>query len=122
MIESIKSLITTLVNFFTKLWDKVKAGFEWTIDLVKSIFLAAWDFVKDGVSWAFDGLLGIVVSALNSLDVSGVSNLSGAWSGLPAEVLNVLGLLGIGQASAVILAAIGIRLLLQLIPFTRLGS
>ena len=120
--EGIQALLKTLVSFFTKLWDKVNQGFEWVIDLVKAVFVAGWDFIKDGVCWAFDGLLGIVLSAINSVDVSGVTNVSGSWGSLAPEVVNALGLVGIGQASSIILAAIGIRLVLQLIPFTRLGS
>lgn len=120
--EALGALITTLVNFFTKLWDKVKEGFDWVLKLVQNIFIAAWDFIKDGASWVFDELLKIVIGAVQSLDLSGVAGAAGAWGGLPGEVVNVLGLLGIGDAVAIIVAAIGIRLVLQLIPFTRLGS
>jgi phage-related protein len=122
VIAAIKALIDTLVGFFSKLWQKVSDVLEWCVDLIKDIFTAAWDFAIDAVCWAFDGLLGIIVSAVNAIDTSGVSGAGSAWGGLPAEVTNVLGLLGIGEAASIIVAAIGIRLVLQLIPFTRLGS
>ena len=46
----------------------------------------------------------------------------GVWSSMPEEIINILGLLGVGPACGIIVAAIAIRLVLQLIPFTRLGS
>lgn len=122
MIAAIKALIDTLVGFFSKLWKKVTDVLDWALDLVKNIFKAAWDFAVDVVSWAFDGLMGIVVDAMKAIDTSAIAGAGSAWGGLPGEVINVLGLLGIGQAAAIIVAAIGIRLVLQLIPFTRLGS
>lgn len=119
---AIKALIDTLIGFFTKLWKKVSDVLEWCVELVKDVFKAGWDFAMDVVCWAFDGLMGIVVSAVNAVNTSELNGASSAWGSLPGEVINVLGLLGIGQAATIIVAAIGIRLILQLIPFTRLGS
>ncbi|MOA59084.1 hypothetical protein D3C78_1836160 [compost metagenome] len=59
---------------------------------------------------------------VTAVDTSGIDASLGAWGAIPAEVLNVLGLLGAGEAVAIIISAIGVRMLLQLIPFTRLGS
>ena len=64
----------------------------------------------------------IVVSAIDGLPLDTISTNSTAWGSLPGEVLNIMGLLGVGTAVTIISAAIGIRLVLQLIPFTRLGS
>ena len=122
MIAAIKALIDTLVQFFTKLWQKVSDVVNWVSDLAVAIFKAGWDFATDVVAWAFDGLLGVVVDAVNAVDLGNLSGAGTAWGGLPGEVTNVLGLLGIGEAAAIIVAAIAVRLVLQLIPFTRLGS
>lgn len=73
------------------------------------------------VSWVFDQLLGLVVSALSAIDLGGLNNYN-PQTGFTSEMLNIMGLIGLGEASAIIVTAIGIRLILQLIPFTRLGS
>ena len=64
----------------------------------------------------------VVVSAVGAVDVSAMSSAGSWWSGLPSEILNMLGLIGFGQAMGIIGAAIAVRLVLQLIPFVRLGS
>lgn len=108
--------------FFTALFAKFAAVLVWVGKLFVAIFLAAWDFVRDAACWPFEQLLELVQSALDSLDVSGITGNLGAWGSLPAELINILGLLGVGTAITIISAAIGIRLVLQLIPFVRLGS
>lgn len=107
---------------FTMLFQKLAAIVSWFGKLAVAVFQAGWDMLSDLVCWGFDGLLGIAVTAMNAVDLSGLNGAFGAWSQLPPELLNVMGLMGVGAASAIIVAAIGIRLLLQLIPFTRLGS
>ena len=106
-VDWIKETITTLVKFFS--------------DLVVNIFKAAWDLLTDLVSWVIEQLLGLVVSAVNALDLGGLQGFA-SGSGLPEEILNVMALCGVGSAVAIITTAIGIRIALQLIPFTRLGS
>lgn len=107
---------------FTALFAKLAAIVTWFGNLFVAIFKAGWDMLSDLICWGFDGLLGIAVTAINAVDLSGLNGAFGAWSQLPPEMLNVMGLMGLGAASAIVVAALGIRLLLQLIPFTRLGS
>lgn len=94
---------------------------KWIGELFKSTFKALWDILKDIFAWLVEQLLDMVVSAISAIDLSGLEGVDG-WGSLPSEVMNVMGLLGVGEASAIIVSAIGIRLVLQLIPFTRLGS
>ncbi|MDR7377640.1 hypothetical protein J2X19_002319 [Rhodoferax ferrireducens] len=108
--------------FFSKLLAKITAVVQWFADLGKQVFKDLWEIATDVPCWIFDKLLDVVVSAISSLDLSGLQQYGGAWGSLPSEILNILGLLGVGQAVAIITAAITIRLILQLIPFTRLGS
>jgi len=98
----LKSAIVNLVNWF--------AG------LFKNVFVALWDILKDVFSWLFEKFLEVGISALNEIDLSALDGVSG-WGELPAEVLNVLGLLGIGQAASVVVAAIGVRKTMSYIPF-----
>ncbi|RYH30234.1 MAG: DUF2523 domain-containing protein [Alcaligenaceae bacterium] len=94
---------------------------SWFSDLFVAVFVSIWDLIKDAFSWLFDQCLSVAVSAIQAIDVSALSNVN-AWGSLPADVINILGLLGVGTAVAIILGAISIRFVLQLIPFTRLGS
>ena len=107
---------------FSILFSKIAAVIEWLGALYVAVFVALWDFIRDAFCWPFEQLMDIVVSSIQAIDMSGLSAQVGAWGTLPAEVLNILGLLGIGIASAIIVSAIGVRLVLQLIPFVRLGS
>lgn len=108
-------------QFFTTLFQKIAAVVKWFSDLFVSIFVSAWDIFKDVFSWVFEQLLEVVVTAVSALDVSGLQGAT-SWGSLSGEILNILALLGVGQAVAIILAAISIRLAMQLIPFVRLGS
>ena len=107
---------------FSILFAKIAAVVKWFGQLYVAVFEAAWDFVRDAGCWPFEQVMDIVVSAIQAIDMTGLSSQVGAWGSLPSEIVNILGLLGIGTASAIIVAAIGVRLVLQLIPFVRLGS
>lgn len=111
-----------LSKFFNLIISKITAVLKWIADLYVAIFKAAWDFIRDAVCWPFEQAMDIVLSAVRALDLSGIDSYTSSWSSLAPEILNILGLLGIGQAAAIIVAAIAIRLVLQLIPFVRLGS
>ena len=101
---------------------KFAAAVSWIGRLFVAIFLAGWDFIRDAFVWVFDEVMGVAVAGIGSVDVSGMTSASQWWGGLPAEIMNMLGLVGFGYAMAIIVSAVGIRLVLQLIPFTRLGS
>lgn len=83
---------------------------------------AVWDIVTDAAAWFFEQLFGVIIWLLEQLDLTPVLQAVSAWGELPSEIINILGLLGIGTAAGIMTAAIVIRLLLQLIPFVRLGS
>lgn len=107
--------------FFSSLFAKIAAVAKWFGDLFVAVFVALWDMVKDGFSWLFEQVMDVAIDAASTIDVSGISA-AGGWGSLPAEVINILALIGVGEATTIIVAAIGVRLVLQLIPFTRLGS
>ncbi len=107
---------------FTMLLAKLAAIVAWFGKLAVAVFVAGWDFIRDAACWPFEQVMEVVVSGVGAVDLSSVTGNLQSWGALPAEVLNILGLLGVSQAAAIIVAAILIRLGLQLIPFTRLGS
>jgi len=104
------------------IWEAIVAFAEWIFGLVKAVFTAVWDMGVDLVAYVLDQILGFVVGLLNAINVAAFDSSLGAWGSLPSEVINVLGLIGLADCFAIIAAAIGIRLILQLIPFVRLGS
>jgi hypothetical protein len=107
---------------FTMLFAKIAAVLGWIGKLWVAIFVAVWDVCKDAFSWLFEQVLKVAITALEALDLSSISQYTLSAGSLPAEVMNVLSLLGVGTAIGIITAAIGIRLAMQLIPFVRLGS
>jgi len=108
---------------FTTLFAKIAAVISWFSKLFVAIFVSLWDIFKDIGCWIFEQILTVAISAVSTLDTSAMSNAAaGGWGSLPGELLNMLGLLGVGHAITIITAAILLRITLQLIPFTRLGS
>lgn len=109
--DALDAIYNFLINFFTYLKN-----------FVQDIFTSAWDFFKDMFYWFFETIINLAVSVIQSLDVSAINNHIGAFGSIPAEILNVCGLLHMGTCLSILAGAITIRLLLQLIPFVRLGS
>lgn len=109
--------------------DAVLSFFEWfanipdfIIAVIYTIFTSLFELLKDLFFWIVDTLLTFAISLVGELDFSAVTQYLDSFGDLPAEIINILGLIGIGEAFAIIGAAILIRFLLQLIPFVRLGS
>lgn len=111
-----------IANAIGYVLGKIVAALAWLGELVVKAFEALWWVVTDLVCWGFDGFLGVAVGATSALDVSGLTAWSSAWGSLPAGVVEVLSAIGLSAAMGIVVTAIGIRLVLQLIPFVRLGS
>jgi hypothetical protein len=111
-----------IVNAVGMLLAKLVAAVKWIGELFVKVFVAAWDFVQDAACWVFESALKLAITILGGFDFSGLSAALGSWAGLPASTLEVLSAVGFSQALGLVLTACGIRLMLQLIPFTRLGS
>lgn len=101
---------------------KIAAALRWIGELFVKVFTALWDLVRDAVCWPFEQVLTIAAEAVEAIDLSAIESYAQQAGSLPGEILNILSLLHMGTCIAIITAAIGIRLVLQLIPFTRLGS
>lgn len=109
-------------GLFTTLFAKIGAVVDWAGSLFVAAFAAMYLMAKDLFSWLFESFLGVAITAVKAIDVSGITPFTSSASSLPSQLLNVLSLLGVGTAISIISAAILIRFGLQLIPFTRLGS
>lgn len=111
--------------FFTAVLAKFAALATWFGNLVVAIFAAAWLFGTDLVCWVFESFLKLTQTLLNGLpgtDAFAALNPAQYINGAPADLVNMIGLMRLGEGLAIILGAIAIKLVLQLVPFTRLGS
>ena len=87
-----------------------------------------FDWVTDLYNWIVSlpsrGLDLILRPAADYIDtIAPISNTpADFFSGLPIDILQLSTLIGIPEGLAIIAVAYPIRLLLQLIPFVRLGS
>lgn len=105
-----------LATWLQDIWDSFIVWGE-------SLILTLWDMFKDALLFAFELVLEIVGLILEGMGTMfAAMDLTQYIDGIPPEVANVMGLIGLGQAVGLIITAIGIRIVLQLIPFTRLGS
>jgi hypothetical protein len=105
-----------LTAWFSSVWTSFE---RWG----KSLLLTLWDMVTDMFYLILDLVSGATASILAGLSNSFENmDMLPAFTFLSPEMANILGLIGVGQAISMIIASIGVRLVLQLIPFTRLGS
>lgn len=104
------------------LMGKIAAVVSWFGGLFVAVFVGLWWLVTDGFVWIFDQIMSVAVSGVGSVSTGSIPSLGNYWGSLPAELLNVLGLIGFGEAFAILAAALAVRFALQLIPFVRLGS
>lgn len=109
--------------------DALISFFDWCsnipdflLAIVETIFTSIVILLKDIFFWIIESILDLAISILGSFDLSGITEYLDSFGELPSEIINILGLIGIGEALSIIAAAIIIRFALQLIPFVRLGS
>lgn len=120
-INWVKKLLTDTVDFFLWLWNLIIDFFPWLINLLKQILKAALNLAHDLFSTLFENILDLVIYLLNA--IPGLETISALLNiDLPSEITGMMGLIGIGTATEIIVTAIIIRIFLQLVPFTRLGS
>jgi len=114
-----QGVFDSIGSFFTALLKDITDFFKFLLDIFLQIFKDLWLMITDLFVWFFDQLLSLVVSILTAIPIPTFPDY---FSGLDSEIGNILGLIGVGPALAMIGSALVIRLTLQLIPFTRLGS
>lgn len=119
----IKKLVTDTVDFCLWVYNLVIDFFPWLWKLLKACFKALLNFLSDFLSYIVEKVMDFVISLLNNIPgLDSLTQLSNYYSSLPSEILSMMTLIGIPEATEIIIIAIGIRIILQLIPFTRLGS
>lgn len=111
-----------MFDWISDLWqwlsDKVTAFFQF----IYSILLTLFDILKELFIFIIESILDLLIYILSSID-SYFDGLNIAqYLTIPAEAAYFASAAGITQATTMIASALVIRFLLQLIPFTRLGS
>jgi len=87
------------------------------------LFLTLITALKDLFLWALESVFSAVTYLLSGLTgLFGQMDVSSYMSAIPSQVAWVFVQVGLPNALVIISSAIGIRLILQLIPFVRLGS
>lgn len=105
------------------MWDWIVVQFETIINVLYNLYVSIRDVLFDIPPWILDQILSIAISLLTGvLSILEPVDLGQYLTGLPSEVSWTLSMVGIPQCFGIISTAIVIRLLLQIIPFTRLGS
>lgn len=112
----LESITTWFKDLFQGIWDAFVAF--WV-----NIVLTLFDMIKDVFFFIIDNVLDLAISALGAIG-SGLSAMNPAQyiSAIPPDVQNIIGLIRVGEAVAIIVTAILIRFALQTIPFVRWGS
>ncbi|PAJ71879.1 hypothetical protein CJF42_24290 [Pseudoalteromonas sp. NBT06-2] len=105
-----------MLDWFASTWNEFKQ-FLW------SVVLSVVDVVKDLGCLLAETLIDLVLFILNSLGAmfDGL-NISQYISSIPPHTGYFMTACGFSEAMGMIILSLTIRIILQLIPFTRLGS
>lgn len=112
--------MANVFRFFSALLEKITNFASWLLAVFKQVFIDLWSMATDAVCWVFEGLLGIAVSVIELVDVP--FDPATYYALIPADLGNMLGVIGFTQAMTMIVAALVIRFVLQTVPFVRWGS
>lgn len=122
--SGIAAAIAAVVKGIQKVVDKLDQFVDWFFELFPRMFKSGLTLLQDVFLWAFEQCLSLAKSALDG--ITGLDAMAAeaakTWALVPPDVITVLQSIGLGTALGIVTAAIVIRLVLQLIPFVRLGS
>lgn len=103
--------------------DWIAGFYKWYFDIMIAVFMAGWTMITDVCFWFLEQLMGIILFVLSQFGaMPGADMFQDAISMLPPEAFELAYLLRIPEASAVVVSAVVVRIILQLIPVVRLGS
>lgn len=97
---------------------------DWLYTLVPRLVAALFTMVGDAFLWLIEQVLALASTLINSFTGfdSIIATVGGLWDVLPYQAFQMIQCIGLTTAMKIIVAAIIVRIGLQLIPFTRLGS
>ncbi|ELA9385182.1 TPA: DUF2523 family protein [Vibrio parahaemolyticus] len=93
------------------------------LKLFKQLATTIFDVVTDVFLFVLDSLMTAVIILFNGfVDLLEFMNFSEYYDYLPSEFIDGASALGLGQIFTIIISAHAIKIILQLIPFVRLGA
>ncbi|HCZ9551257.1 TPA: DUF2523 domain-containing protein [Vibrio alginolyticus] len=103
---------------------------DWLVDLFNKLLVflyqllvSLFNMLKDLFFWAVEQVMEMVNMLLSGVfALFAPVDMSQYMTSIPPTVSWVMAAVGLPQCLSIILAAITVRIMLQLIPFTRLGS
>lgn len=97
---------------------------DYLYQLLQKFTNTLYDMLGDFILLIFDKMLGLVETLLSTLPTIDFSTFNpGTYiAAFPASLTNMLHYIHFDAAVSIVVSALVIRLLLQLIPFVRLGS
>ncbi|ELB2807259.1 DUF2523 family protein [Vibrio alginolyticus] len=103
---------------------------DWLVDLFNKLLVflyqllvSLFNMLKDLFFWAVEQVMEMVNMLLSGVfALFAPVDMSQYFTSIPPTVSWVMAAVGLPQCLSIILSAITVRLMLQLIPFTRLGS
>ena len=110
-------------GFAAWLLSWLNAFTAWILTVIASVFIGLWAMLTDLFIFVLDSLFDLVLYIVSGMSWDFTTfNPVTYWNQLPADLVSVLNLIGVPIALGMIVAALGIRFILQLIPFVRWGS
>lgn len=105
------------------MWETFKLWWAELVDFLYRLVLTVFDFFRDFFYWVLDALISISMGFLNLVGTGfGALNPLQYISAIPPETQAMMQATGFNECMSIIVTAIGIRFLLQLVPFVRWGS
>lgn len=95
----------------------------WVLGVIGQIFQDLFEILGDAALALFDAIMALVMIVIGALpSIPGTDQIAQIFASIPPEWMYLVWRLNVPQCLGLYVAALGIRLLLQLIPAVRLGS
>ena len=107
--------INAIIDWLGQVWNKIWSFGSWLLDGAIEVLKAVPYMIMDGILTCIEGIF-------NTFDFSTtIASAAGEWAHLPTQMIYIINAIGIPQGITMLVAAIGLRMLINLIPaeFTR---
>lgn len=94
-------------------------AFLYLYQKLESVILSMFDMLKDFMLWSFDQYLSLALYLLSFISIPLEWNPAIYINALPPEVINMMGLIGLGDAFKIVVAALLMRMTLPAFIFGR---
>ena len=110
-----------LKDFINGFWETVLTFFTWLADTLLTLFIWLLNGFIEVFGWlfftVFDGILVVVHGIFASLDLSALAfNTAASWSSMPPQLIWFINEIALPQCLTMVVGAVGIRMLLNLLP------